>query len=217
MASLKGLRRRLRRSIAVEERIDLCLEDSSTLTYLRSLAQMTNDEIDYICRLATPEIDILEFGAGYSTLIWSTVFRRVSSVETRAPWLEKVREMSNSAGAQNVELVLAVPEDCAYDSAGHEKWVVREPSDYGAPWEFAGYLAEAAKSIDAISPDSVVLVDGHVRSRVIELLIDREHRGPVLLHDVEPSRAYLNSMILSHPRLVELATVDSLVHLEISR
>ncbi len=160
--------------------------------------QMCAEERQLLCAVLKGKNRYLETGSGFSTM-WSSRFvREVVSVEARKPWYEKLKEYLQKYGINNVQLNLFPPEPCAYYEDGKEKWNNRhtvEGSDYGTDEEFKGYLKGIEQLLDRYDFD-VVLVDGHVRQQVVEMLVKKNFKGTVLLHDVIPKRDYMNRPIL---------------------
>ena len=160
--------------------------------------QMCTEEQQLLYAVLKGKKRYLEIGSGFST-IWSSRFvREVVSVEARKPWYEKLKEYLQKYGINNVQLNLFPPEPCAYYEDGKEKWNNRhtpEGSDYGTAEEFEGYLKRIEQLLDRYDFD-VVLVDGHVRQQVVEMLVKKNFKGAVLLHDVMPERDYMNRSIL---------------------
>lgn len=178
-----------------------------------SKPQMTDPEIDYVTALADEYDCILEFGSGLSTLIWAKHFQHVVSVESRRSWHATIAAELGKKNISNAKLHLLEPDTCAFGPNGEEKWVTRNPSDYGARWEFTDYLKNASRILSNSAQPCVLFVDGQVRAELIEIAIEFGWSGPILLHDVEPSRDYLNAQILSHPALTQEYRVNRLVHL----
>ncbi|MGA2094005.1 MAG: hypothetical protein ABSH16_11475, partial [Sedimentisphaerales bacterium] len=157
-------------------------------------------------------------GSGYSTIWCSQFVGKVVSVEARKKWFDEIKLCAEQNGINNIELHLFPPEPCAYYEDGSEKWTNRntlEASDYGLTEEFTGYLKGIERLLDSNHFD-VVLVDGHVRKQVVELLIAKNYRGIVLLHDVTPERNYLNGPILSLEGVKIVNQAESLAQLSLS-
>jgi len=161
--------------------------------------QMLPEERQFLKEVLQNRKSFLEIGTGYSTLWCSQFVQQVASVEARRPWFEEIESYLKKYGIDNVDLHLLPPEPCAYYDDGREKWNNRdiaEGSDYGLTEEFTGYLEGIEQLIDNNHFD-VVLVDGHVRKQIIEMLSRKRFKGIILLHDVMPERDYLNRPILA--------------------
>ena len=61
--------------------------------------------IDYLVKLSSPEMHILEFGCGYSTIWWARRASRVTSIERSSHWIAEVRQALSMHGITNVELI----------------------------------------------------------------------------------------------------------------
>jgi hypothetical protein len=77
----------------------------------------TYPAIDYIRQLDLSEKIIFEWGAGFSTLFWSSRAKRVISVETDPSWYSFLKPQL----ASNCELILATREVEQYSSLIHNK------------------------------------------------------------------------------------------------
>jgi predicted SAM-dependent methyltransferase len=179
--------------------------------------QMTPNEKNFLCGILRTANCYLEIGSGFST-IWASQFvPKIVSVEARSQWYQKISDLIQKANISNIDYYLLEPESCAYYADGTERWVKRdtpEGSDYGATEEFAGHL-RGIKGLLGKYDFDVVLVDGQVRKQVVDLLIAHKFKGRVLLHDVLPSRDYLNRKIwaLDEVKLVDQA--ESLVEIKL--
>lgn len=105
---------------------------------------------DFLSSADFGESDVLEFGAGYSTLWWAERARSVSSVESDPQWHELLRDRLN--GRSNVELVLATSTD-EYVAFGEGRRfdVVVVDGDERAEC--------AAAALERVTDDGVIVVD----------------------------------------------------------
>jgi hypothetical protein len=90
--------------------------------YLKSLEQLSPVDaegaplpflnyavIELLKKRLDKNLDVFEFGSGYSTLFFARLVRTVTSVEHDAGWLERVRQLAK--GHDNVELISRSLED----------------------------------------------------------------------------------------------------------
>ena len=71
---------------------------------------ITQPCIDFLKQLDLRDAAVFEWGAGYSTLYWSTRVRRVVSVETNPEWISFLRPKLSS----NCEIVFSEPDATEY-------------------------------------------------------------------------------------------------------
>ncbi len=186
---------------------DICAENMQMLPEERRLLQ----------KVLQNKNSYLEIGSGYSTIWCSRFVPRVVSVEPRKPWFDEIKLYLGKFGISNVELYFFPPESCAYYEDGREAWCNRntpEGNDYGRAEEFIAYLRGIERLLDSNHFD-VVLVDGHVRKQVIEMLIRKKYDGIVLLHDVTPERDYMNRPILALDGVKIVNQAESIVELSL--
>lgn len=61
--------------------------------------------IDYLAELSSPDMRVLEFGCGYSTIWWARRVSHVTSVERSTHWIAEVRHALSKHAMANVELI----------------------------------------------------------------------------------------------------------------
>ena len=83
--------------------------------------------VEVICSLLNPQMEVLEFGTGGSTSLFSQFVRRWDSVEHNSWWAAKVREMLGSEERVNI---YTVPNDRPY----------KEGAEDGSEAQFHHYL-----------------------------------------------------------------------------
>lgn len=182
-----------------------------------SKMQMAEDERDFLREKLKEHRRFLEIGSGFSTLYFSQFADHLISVEARQQWYEQIKMELLRLNSPHVSIHLFPPEASAFDAAGQELWNNRatsEGSDYGTVVEFVGYLRGIEALLESESFD-MVLVDGHVRQQIVELLLKLKFRGVILLHDVVPERDYLNRPILNLPGVDVVQQVGSMMELRL--
>jgi hypothetical protein len=171
---------------------------------------MTKNEISYIRDLSKNSSCIIEFGSGFSTLIWEKHFERVISVETRRDWYLKISKMLKS---KNSIYIFSPPENIAFGENGNELWNTRTPTDYGTTSEFLRYFETAKRLIETAPSSAIVFVDGNLRQEISMWTLENRSDLKLLLHDVIPQREYLNSWRLLPELNLKIIQIDSLAHL----
>lgn len=173
-----------------------------------SRPQMTNREIEYIRSKSRDYTHLIEFGSGVSTLLWEKSFSKVTSVETRILWYEKIKpQLQNPA----TEYLFCPPESRAFGTNGQELWNHRVPSDYGTTEEFSGYIKLAKQIIETIDEKGIFFVDGNTRKEICELILGNDKNFLVMLHDVIPERDYLNNWTKNDDGIEIVIQIDSLL------
>jgi hypothetical protein len=61
--------------------------------------------IDYLSKLTSPDMHILEFGCGYSTIWWAQRASRVTSIERSPHWIVEVSQALSTHAMSNVDLI----------------------------------------------------------------------------------------------------------------
>lgn len=61
--------------------------------------------IEYLAKLASPDMSVLEFGCGYSTIWWAQRVSRVTSIERSSHWIVEVRQALSKHTMTNVDLI----------------------------------------------------------------------------------------------------------------
>jgi predicted O-methyltransferase YrrM len=132
--------------------------------------------IRFLERFLTPEMTVLEYGSGGSTIFFARRCKRVIAIEDDPVWLGAVRQRLGALRLTNAEIRLCET-GSLYNSSSAE---FRESS----------YLRGA----DGLSPD-LVLVDGadEIRAYGRE---DYEPRRSICFHHVEPMMAAKGGVIM---------------------
>ena len=172
---------------------------------------MTIREIDYIRTKAKEYTHLVEFGSGMSTLLWEKSFEKVTSVETRILWFEKIKSKLQNP---NTEYLFCPPESCAFDTNGQELWNSRIPSDYGTVEEFSGYIKLAKKIVETANDETIFFVDANTRKEICKIALAEPKQFLVMLHDVTPERDYLNNWIQNDREIEIIDQIDSLLVLK---
>lgn len=202
---------------AVKEQTNYAQRSCKITDEAKQLMQMSLNEQEFLQNILNGKKLYLEIGSGYSTIYFSQFVDKMISVESRKNWFNNTMHMVQNLNIDNVTLILYEPEECAYDRDGNEKWTCRKndlhKTDYGRPHEFTTYL-QGIRNLCVTNLFDVVLVDGNVRSEVIQILIDINYQGIILLHDVLKEREYLNETILKNRNLLIINKCDSLVQIK---
>jgi len=172
---------------------------------------MSHLEMKYILSLSVDKSHIIEFGAGNSTLFWSKTYSKVTSVEHNLVWFNKIKKRI-AHKTTNTQLLFVSPESVAFSENGVLHAHLRSPTDYGTPAEFSRYLEISEKLIMSQKTPCVILIDGPVRHELLLTALSNNINHEILMHDVNPDRAYLNPWLLElNDHIVNI--IDSLVHL----
>jgi len=180
------------------------------MKFTRNKPQMTVQEIYYVKQLSKNHGHIIEFGSGLSTIEWAKSFDKVTSIETRIEWFKKIRGLALK-NYNNIQVIFAPPESCAYGDNGEELWNFRDPSDCGLKNEFQGCLVKAKNIIENQTEPCVIFIDANVRTEILMLALDSELKHNILIHDVIPERDYLNPWINELNKNI-VHRIDSLIH-----
>ena len=70
----------------------------------QALPWITFPSIDYLLERISPDMTVLEYGAGFSTIWWAERVAKVTSLERHATWAGKVQSKLDSLGYTNVSL-----------------------------------------------------------------------------------------------------------------
>ena len=105
--------------------------------------------LHFIAKRIRPEMEVFEFGSGYSTLWWARRVKGLVACESDAQWHAHVRMLAPA----NVELVLAATEEYPSVSA-------RSPGRFDVVVLDGGDRVRCAESaVSALSPGGVILWD----------------------------------------------------------
>lgn len=148
--------------------------------------------IEYLDRLARPDMCVFEYGSGGSTLFWAARVRQVISVEHDKAWFEKLQEQLLKRGIKNVEYQYIAAGD-----KGKAGGYPGNPADYlSADQHYAGKTFEAyVKSIDQY-PDEyfdLVVIDGRARPSCILHAVSKIKKNGYLVVDNSERGYYLSS------------------------
>lgn len=72
----------------------------------QALPWITFQSIDYLLERISPDMTVLEYGAGFSTIWWAERVAKVTSLERHAAWADNVQAKLDSLGHTNVSLRL---------------------------------------------------------------------------------------------------------------
>lgn len=129
---------------------------------------MTDKEIDFITTRLKPEFNMLEWGGGNSTKIFSPFVKRYVSIEHDEEWYDKIK------GFAEVHLVKPNLDWQGEDDGSYEQFedYVNKVKDFDIVWD-------------------AVLVDGRAREACLkELLNHINTKTLVFLHDAERHKTY---------------------------
>jgi len=87
----------------------------------------TDGEYDLAVKHLNKDNTLLEYGCGISTIKFSSLVKRLISIEHSKPWFIKVQESINYYNISNVEVHLAEPDDKDSDYA-YAPWDLKELS-----------------------------------------------------------------------------------------
>lgn len=71
---------------------------------------MSDEEIRLIESHLQPDMDLVEYGAGYSTLYWAKKVKTLLSIEHNSMWAQHIKGQLESNNVQNVKLRCVPPE-----------------------------------------------------------------------------------------------------------
>jgi hypothetical protein len=152
----------------------------------------TYPAIRFLQGIVRPDLRVLEYGTGNSTLWWAQRVQQVVSVEHDPAWAARVRK----AALPNVELrevTMDAPLDYTrfeilrqgFFAAGHDGGATADPlRNYRAGLLNAGYIAYAAVAL-AFSPGhfDVIVVDGMARSLTAWIAARQVHPNGIVVFD----------------------------------
>jgi len=91
-------------STSREPWLDTIGVDFNRATPEQVLPWITFPSIDYLLERISPDMKVLEYGAGFSTIWWAGRVAKVTSLERHADWAGKVQAKLDSLGHTNVNL-----------------------------------------------------------------------------------------------------------------
>lgn len=110
--------------------------------------------LDFIRLLDFSDLDIFEFGSGYSTLYWAGRAKSVTSVEHSKAWFQTVNNLLKSSGIKNVDLFLQE------DSTSYVNSINLKSRSYDVIIVDGISRFEAAKaSTERLCPNGVIILD----------------------------------------------------------
>lgn len=100
-------------------------------------------------------LDIFEFGAGYSTLFYSPYAKTVTSIETRQKWIDHISLLAVQNNYTNINLIKVLPKDfhLYLDSPYNNK-----KYDFIAV-DSVNRLECVKSSISSLAPEGAILLD----------------------------------------------------------
>ena len=149
--------------------------------------------INFLKKIAAPEMLVFEYGSGGSTLFWAKRVKRITSVEHDPEWYLKMKDELAKEEVENVEYFLIEPE---FDPAFNKK-DFPNPADYISRDEcykdqnFEKYV----KFLDQY-PDNhfhIILIDGRARPSCIKHAIEKLKNSGYLIVDNTEREYYLSS------------------------
>jgi predicted O-methyltransferase YrrM len=115
--------------------------------------------VEFIKGRLQPEMSVFEYGAGYSTLFYSSKVRQVISVETDQDWIKLLEKMIAKHDIKNVEV-------CHFDTATP-----------GVGVEYRNFITKFNKKFD------IIVVDAEYRNECLTNTIDKLTGGGVIILD----------------------------------
>lgn len=151
---------------------------------------MSDAEIDLIDSYLQPDWSVIEYGAGGSTLYFSTKVRRWDSIEHSAAWAAAINEALDEQGVQRAS-VISVP--------------IATPAVITGPYP-DGYLASFEEYVQAILRfpiPNAVLVDGRARLACMRAALSRVGKdGLIFIHDFSAAGRERYNAILSEAKII---------------
>ena len=126
------------------------------------------DAIDYLKKIARPNMRVFEYGSGGSTMFWISRVQELISVEHDLSWYSRMKSILDRQTSGNFKFILAEPTS----DIGFEEKKFENPSDFiSGDDSYKGKSFENyARVIDQF-PDNyfdIIIVDGRARPSCIQ-------------------------------------------------
>jgi hypothetical protein len=153
---------------------------------------ITFSAIDFLKKIARPEMNIFEYGSGGSTFFWASRVANVISIEHDISWFGKIKDDLLAQQINNVKYILQEP----VDDPGFSLKKPELPADYiSSDSAYIGKNFEAyVKVIDEYGDEyfDIIVVDGRARPSCISHSLKKLKTGGYLMIDNSERQYYLS-------------------------